>query len=177
MAYTTLPTQSAGQTASAAGWANLVKADIESMMHLHARKSSDESVASSTTLQDDNDLALTVAASEVWEFRLHIIYTAAAAADIKFAWTFPTGGVMAASGVGLSSTDVFSHYPYYFTTSPTSALTYGGADATIRDFSVEGTFTNSTTPGTLQLQWAQQASSGTASVVKANSTLWVCKLA
>ena len=178
MAYTTLPTQSAGQTASAAGWANLVKANEESMMHLIVRKPSDEPVTSSTVLQNDDHLLLPVAANEIWHFRFVIVYDGATAGDIKIAFTFPTGGDLRLSSVLIGTADTFTFGLWSSTTSPSPAYSSSAQGTGIyMTLPLEGVFVNGANAGNLQLQWAQNASSGTATTVKANSTLWGMKLA
>ena len=48
---------------------------------------------------------------------------------------------------------------------------HGGAGATLMHLLIDGVVINSTNAGNVTLQWAQNATSGTATVVKANSFL------
>jgi hypothetical protein len=181
MAYTTLPTQSAGQTASAAGWANVVKANFDAMgPHLINRKTADQSVTSSTTLVDATTMTLPVGASEVWQFEFDVIYSAGNTGDIKFAFTFPAAGRIDATVVWVDdggSTVLPRNWSG--TTTPTSSVNLSGfGGAGTRPFlPIQGIFTNSVTAGNLQLQFAQVVSDATSAVVYANSTVWGVKLA
>lgn len=126
------------------------------------RKTADESVTSSTTLQDDDHLLLAIDASATWIFRFMIFYQAGAAEDIKFAITVPSGATIIAGVMNDGNNDVFT--------------TSGGEDAVAGDGGNEtvilsGTVVNSTTAGDLQFQFAQNNSGGTASIVRANSYL------
>jgi hypothetical protein len=58
---------------------------------LAAVKTVDQSVTSSTTLVNDNVLAVPVAASSTYEFRLFCWFQAAAGGDFKFQFAGPAG--------------------------------------------------------------------------------------
>jgi hypothetical protein len=177
MAYTTLPTQSAGQTASAAGWANVVKANFDSMgPHLLAHKTVDESLTSNTTLQDDDALVQTgVGANAVWRLHWALMWDAGTAGDIKIGFTFPSGRIdFGAVGVDETGTPTFRRWNT--STSPAAALGLYGPAGVI-NYDIFGVFANGATPGDLHLQWAQVATSGTATIMKAHSTLWGVQLA
>jgi len=165
---------------------------IETMMDTHVRdqfkatwheikkKASTQSVTSSTTLVDCTDMAITVAASEVWAFQFRVIHDGASAGDLKTAFTFPASGDLQAMGIGMNTTDATALVVgrYSTTTSPTASVTYGcNAANDWQMLSVEGVFINSTTPGTLQFQFAQVTSNATATRVKANSQVLGMKLA
>ena len=60
------------------------------------RKTADEIVYNSNTLQNDDHLLFAVAANEIWEFEVFIIGISAASTtpDIKVGWSVPTGASM-----------------------------------------------------------------------------------
>lgn len=122
-----------------------------------AYKSSDESVTSSTTLQTDNELALTLTGGGLYRFTCWL-YVTGTTAKLSFTfggsaqWSEPNGGtVVTASG-----------------TTVTAAA--GG-------WLIAGTITAASAGDTLQLEWAQNSSSGTATTVKAGSILTAVRLA
>lgn len=177
MAYIPLTTQVAGGTASAAGWANLVKGNFESMgPHLIARKIADESLSSNTTLQDDDVLAhIGVGANEVWQYDLYVAYQSAAV-DLKFSWSFPSGGVL------YSTVNFFSAGGGWGQT--TQLTVTDGATQVLATFpapprfgNIKALYINAGTAGDIHWRWAQNASSATATTVKAQSTWWGVKLA
>lgn len=143
--------------------------------HLIVRKTSDQSVTSSTVLVNDTALLMAVAANEVWRFEMMLFWAAAATADLKWTFTAPAGATYNASTV----------YPF----------AAGGGNASIQqviaaavDFDLEvqdaannltmfyGLIVNGGTAGNLQFQFAQNASSATPTTVKTHSTLWAVKL-
>ena len=146
---------------------------------LDAVKTATESVTSSTTLQNDDELLLAVLANTTYFVFGLLFYDGATAGDFKFAWTGPSGYS-------------FDYSAPVLATGTTSAIVDGGATNTLNMsafqetdiFSVGAAGAGNTiaititgvliiggTAGTLQLQWAQVASSATATRVFAPSCL------
>jgi hypothetical protein len=151
MALTTIPSAGAKLRAS------VLSSLITEVRPVHAYKSSSEIVSNSTTLQNDDHLFVSVAASVVYNFRLQLIYEAGTTADYKYALTFPAGALMA---FGTQSQDTAAAYFPSGQSTYTSgtALTAGGSGiGTIRSILITGTLEMSTTAGTLQYQWAQNS--------------------
>lgn len=148
----------------------------------YVTKGSDESVTSSTTLQNDDALAYTVAAAGTYAFEINLAVTSAAdaAGDVRIGFTFPTG-TMHFFGIGpdvsLASGNIGTgHFGTALSaTSGTTALAFG-ASTTAAAIRVYGQLI-ATATGTLQLQWAQQSSSGSATTVKAGSFMIVRQVA
>ena len=145
-------------------------------------KSADESVTSSTTLQNDNHLSASIGAtgSYVFDLWLYVTSAANAAGDFKFGFTFPTGTLhFSANGPdsALASGTVQSTQWQAITsaTSGTSALGYGASTST-NALEVHGVLIASAT-GTLQLLWAQLASTASATTVLAGSHMIVRQVA
>lgn len=146
-------------------------------------KSANESVTSSTTLQDDDDLTLAVEANTSYAGYGVLFYTGADAADIKLAFTQPASSTCHwfANGAGInaisSATAVGSQEHFAVqgsTASPTATSSYGVSNGTNTGLSIHLTLVTAGTAGNLRLQWAQLVSSGTATTVYAGSrlTLW-----
>jgi hypothetical protein len=179
MPWTAPKTWSAGEVVTAANM-NIHLRDnmLAGGPHLIARKTADETVASSTTLQPDNDLILPVGANEVWQCRFCLRWTASATGDIQINFTFPASGEIELSAAAKNTTAVDEAFDWRATTSPSETKNIGIANTSVVEFLViEGLCITAGTAGNLTLQWAQAASDATATIVKANSTLWGVKLA
>ncbi|WP_274029442.1 hypothetical protein [Streptomyces sp. MMBL 11-1] len=130
------------------------------------RKTADESVTSSTVLQNDNHLVLPVVANASYSLFLLCIFSGDTAGDIKFDWAVPAGTVLrwadqtGTSGLA-SDTDFYS--------AP------GGSTQVA--FQIWATVVTSSTAGSIQFRWAQNASSATATIVRTNSTLRLDRVA
>ncbi len=137
-------------------------------------KASDESVTSSTTLQNDDELLFAVGASETWVFTICMFITAATASDLKMDITVPSG----ASVSWMQARDLggTSGFPVF------NAHEAGGSGAVEFDAEAKrgtmifGTLANSTNAGNVQLRWAQNTSGGTATTVHARSWLSATQL-
>jgi hypothetical protein len=131
-------------------------------------KAADESVASMTTLQDDNELTLSVPAAGGYLFDLCALVTGPTAADINIAFSFPTGtctwapvGLLDQTAVGATSG----------VTQQTLQTSLG-----VTAYHVRG-YLNATASGTLLLKWTQAASNASNTTVKAGSHLTLTRIA
>lgn len=151
-------------------------ADYNSLRTFYALKSADESVTSSTALQNDDDLNADLTVG-IWLLEAHLFHTGAQAGDIQTAWT--TTGTITCLSRGLigpsgSATDITGAAANIRIQLASLTLTTGvrlGTDGTNNGYSVERLILDVDVAGTLQLQWAQFASSGTATTLKAGSHL------
>lgn len=148
------------------------------------RKTSDESVTSSTTLQDDNQLTLAVSANCTYAFRVWIMATDATDAngDIKFAFTFPTGAACHFSGKGphsLLASGAFGDGEYIARNTATSGSTVAtyGLTTSVIGIELTGLLIVSGTAGNLQLQWAQNSSDANATTVQSGSFMTLERVA
>ena len=126
-------------------------------------KSADESVSSSTTLQNDDELVWTAEAGSTWDVVLALRTT-------------DGGGGISFDFVGFDSGD-----PYSFAgPAATDGFTYAVvgtpySSASVGDFLVRGILTT-TTGGTVGLKWAQNSSNAAASTVQQNSWIYARRL-
>jgi len=135
-------------------------------------KSANKTVTSSTTLQNDNELLYAMDANTNYIFEMMLLITGATAGDMKFALTVPSGGDLRASGFGPFSGTTSLYGPISSSGGTISSVeTYGTTNPTM--VFVKGVVMNGSTAGDLQLQWAQNASSATATTVYAKSYLKV----
>lgn len=142
----------------------------------YARKSADETVTTSTTLQNDDELFVAVNANGIYEFRLFLDYNSSTTADIKIGWTLPSGATMTyvQNGLDASSTTNLGAQnlgPLTQASNPVFGGTGGDTVAIPLGMLVVGA-----NAGTMQLQWAQSTSSGS-TIVRAGSHLIVRQLA
>lgn len=139
------------------------------------RKSSDQTVTSSTTLVNDSQLKFAIGASETYIFQAWLYtYAADGTPDIKVTFTGPSG-----------STVFWSSSQVIFNSAAATTLTVVSAGGTTADLFVDanyraiqlyGTIVNSTTAGDVQLQWAQNTSSANGTSVKAGSSIFGIKV-
>ena len=165
---------------TAAIWnADIVANMNNSIMHLHARRTTTQSVVSSIALVSDDTLQLAVAANEVWQFQFHLRYDASTAGDIKISFSFPASGQVDAVSLAPSNASVaYQDAVWTITTSDATPISFAGAGTgSVRTNPIHGTYIGAGTAGTVILRWAQNGSDATATRMLPQSTLWVAKLA
>jgi hypothetical protein len=160
-----MPTFLAGHEPSAAEYAALLP--------IFARKTSDESLTSSTTLQNDDALFVSsMDAAGIYEVHLHALIKSNNATNggMKTTFTLPTGADFTNAIFDLNNA---SRSPASTGTINGIALTTTNGILTIDGLLVmDGTHT-----GTFQFQWAQNSSSANTSVVSSGSYLTLRRVA
>jgi hypothetical protein len=149
------------------GWGPLVNANWTLLADREEviRKTSAESVTSSTTLQNDNELVYTMEASHTWAFKLVVsVSHAAAAVGLKAGFTGPASSSW--SGLSYSHAAAATSFTDSVAVGDTASMPAAG-----RVVTYEGIVTCGVTAGNFQYQWAQSASNGTALIVATNSYL------
>jgi hypothetical protein len=151
---------------------------LTNMLPLFAYKTADESITSTTTLQDDNELSVAVEASAIYTVDAFLMWSGNETGDIKFGHTFPAG-TMHWGMVGPDDTDAgFSTagtrgngewFARQNQSSPTGTIQFAASTAILVGHMSGLLFTGSA--GTFTTQWAQNFSNGTATTVKAGSWL------
>jgi hypothetical protein len=141
-----------------------------------ARKSTQEDLASSTTLQNDDQLFVTVAASAVYRVTANLIYRAQTAGDIKIGWTAPGAAVFnyTAQGLDTTATGYTNDQAAAFVLAATPI--FGGVGASDTPILIEGLLVTSS-GGTFQLQWAQGTSNAGSTSMMTGSFLDLRRLA
>lgn len=133
------------------------------------RKTADESVSSSTTLQNDDVLKIALAASDAVEFSaVMFVSSTSSTPDFKMTFTVPSGA------------SVRWHAEYFDGANYQGSSVITGSGTTI-PFQVAanvvgmvkltGIVVNGSNAGDLQLQWAQNTSNGTSVTVQQRSFL------
>lgn len=140
------------------------------------RKTADETVSGSTTLQDDDALVLSIGASETWIIDYTLFVDASTAGDIKFAPAVPASASWFLSCIGTDtgvSADAVSPGRFQGLIGSGVGAAGGMGVGSSSGFSVvrlKLLVVNSTNAGNVVLQWAQLSSSGS-TIVKAGSWL------
>lgn len=145
--------------------------DLNNFLPIMARATADTSKTSNTTLGNVTGLAVAVAASTEYALDGYLAYTGNSTGDIKFAWTIPTG-LTGHWGISSDDTTTPGDLKTSIATAYTTVITAGGGslNATVKGYML------TSNAGTLQLQFAQNTSDGTATVVKAGSWIRLTKL-
>jgi hypothetical protein len=152
-------------------------AGVAALLPTYVVKPSDQSVTSSTTLVNDNDLKHTVAADTTYHVRGIFHYTASTTGDIQFVWTGPSGASVTFVVTCVDSSTLDTATTSRIGSLPSSSLAVGGRGTSFPGVIYwEGTLVTSSSSGTLQLQWAQNTSDGTATTVEAGSLLILTKI-
>ncbi len=137
------------------------------------RKTADESVTSSTTLQDDDHLLFAIAASEEWIARGSLaVSNALGTTGFKFGVTCPAGATIMSSAEAVSNAAAQSLSAHVTASGAVLDVTTGsltGATTIMVNFTIW--CLNGATPGNVTVQFAQSTSSGTAVTVRKGSNL------
>lgn len=161
MAWSTLL---AGELPDASKWLTL----FTEVRPLYARKTADETVNNSATLQNDDHLFVTVTANVVYLLTGRLAFNGNATADVKIGWTFPSGLTMRYTGTGFSAAGTFINPALIQTDTPgfgAGALSGTTDDAVV----LNGLVIVGGTGGTLQMQWAQNTANASNTIMRANS--------
>jgi hypothetical protein len=132
-------------------------------------KGDDESLSSSTAMQNDDALVIPLTANSSWLVVCFFNYVATTGADFKYRFTAPSGitGYQQPTRLNLSG-----QFTGAFSSLWTDTVTADGQGAsTIMNVFAFGQITTGPAGGDLQLQWAQNTSNGNSTTVKAGSIL------
>lgn len=127
---------------------------------LFVRKPSNETVTSSTALQDDDHLQLTVEANTSFEVRMLLRYAAQLADDIKISFSGPAGATFDCAIMGLDTAATAFANDTNILLAISTAVGLGGLGGTNCGAYITGLLITSGTAGTFKLQWAQNNLSG-----------------
>jgi hypothetical protein len=138
------------------------------------RKTLDEAVVSSAVMQDDDQLSFAVGASETWIFDMFLsAWAGSATPDLKVGFAIPAGATIKWSLVGTNGNNGISQFVIDTASGTLPFQCFGGLPADMA--MIRGMVTTSGTPGTVQLQWAQNTANASATTVQAGSYLQASK--
>lgn len=129
------------------------------------RAQADTTVISTTTVVNAVGLVQAVEADSLYWWRLLLLYSTGTTPDLKVAWTVPTGSTGRWGLAGASA----------------GVAAYGAANTLFLDGAsalavLEGYLDTSSTAGNLQLQFAQNTSTASNSIVQTGSSLSLARL-
>lgn len=133
---------------------------------LMVRKTTDESVVSTTTMQDDNELALPVSAGQTINFDFLLFVTGNNTGGFMPQITAPAGATLLVADQGNRATGDSLMAQNFATGGTIGGLGMNGTTTVVRVF---GVVIAGSTAGVIQLRWAQAVSNATPTVVKAGS--------
>jgi hypothetical protein len=142
-------------------------------------KAATQSVTSSTTLVNDSDFAVTLTPGK-WrvELRAHTAGVSTGAGDIKMQWAFSgtnNNSTRIVLGPSAGMTDPTAATMQSTARSLSTSVVYGNIDSPVAGV-WEDLYLDVAATGVLQLQWAQNASSSTATTMSSNSLLFITQL-
>lgn len=142
--------------------------------NLFARKTTNESVSSATTgttLQNDDDLFLTVVANAVYRIEGVLKMASPSAADLKLAFTVPAGATFDWSLHGIIAAASATTDDFLAGLTAASTQSVGGFGAGTVIGKVDGLLVVGGTAGTIRLQWAQDTANAGGTSMLAGSFL------
>jgi hypothetical protein len=142
---------------------------------IFAYKTATETVVSSTTLQDDNDLTVSVAASSVYVLDAMLKYDSSTTSDLKISWVGPAGATLSWTATVLIEAAASQQDVQMLpgaALGASSVLGVASAGGTTYAF-IRGLLVVAGTAGTFKLQWAQQTSGGTNTNMLADSYIFL----
>jgi hypothetical protein len=140
---------------------------ITEVRGVYARKTANETVTNSNTLQNDDHLFVALAANAVYDWKLILHYNSGTTPDFKLGWSVPSGTTMVWGGM---IADTAGAVTSVANLSQTTVQAIGGTGAANYQF-FTGVVVTSTTAGTLQLQWAQNTTTLSDTILLAGSEL------
>ncbi|MFI9558881.1 hypothetical protein [Nonomuraea endophytica] len=144
----------------------------------HVIKAADESITSSTTLQNDDHLFLTVSANTDYWVEAMIRYDGPTGGDLKIGWSVPTGATLewTSNGLATAATSTADDLWRRRRTATTDEIVGAVGAGTDLLAMPEGLLRVGANAGTLRLRWAQGTSSATATRVFLRSLLMISRM-
>lgn len=172
-----LPAFGAGRVPTGTDYAQIMAA-ITQAYGIWAVKAADNTpVNNSTTLVNDAELFVPVAANTVYDVVAKVFYTTGATPDIKLGFTFPSGtmswaGVGAVDSLSAATTNATVADNAWTSAASGQTLSFGGGVGSALAV-LAGTLRVGPVAGNLQLQFAQATANASNTLTKADSSLRV----
>ncbi|GAA4221562.1 hypothetical protein FHR32_005137 [Streptosporangium album] len=150
----------------------------EGVETLFKRKTADESVVNSTTVQDDNDLTVTVGANRVYDVLLRLKLEGGSNGDFSYNWTLPSGASIDLAVTSMSTVVSGNEASIYNHSFPGGDRLLGmNTTPATASIVMQGLLIVGGTSGAVTFRWAQATSSTTTLFVKATSYMILRRLA
>ena len=127
-------------------------------------KTTNQTITSTTTLTNDDELYFNIGANETWIVRVTVFGLTAGNADFKFGMAAPTGSVCSYSGIDIETETTTGQVN---TCGTATELLNGTGVSDV--YELVGAVTSGSTSGTVTFQWAQVTSRNTDTTVYAGS--------
>jgi hypothetical protein len=160
----TLPTWNPLEDITATDLQAMVDA-ITELQPVFVRKTVDETVNNSITLQNDDVLALPMSANAVYRLHLRLVVNSGTTPDWRGQFSYPAGAT-ATMHFQVLETSPAAGLQGPFAETMLFQIGTTGSDQIIL---IDGLWVVSTTAGTLQLRWAQNTANASDTKVKAGS--------
>ena len=145
--------------------------ELNALGPLSAVRASTQSITSHTGYTNDDTLFLPLDADATYFVECNMYYTAATGGDFKYTFNIPSGATGFQSPTRQNLSGAFAGgFAVLWTDTSTTTAGQGQGGSTVMLVYASGILTTAS-GGTLQLQWAQNSSSGTATVMQVNSAL------
>lgn len=153
--------------------------DVSLVSMVVKRKTADESVTGSTTVQDDDHLLFAIGANEEWCATFNVIFESSvmSTCGFKTTLTFPAGSTQAIQAVFSPDPVGLGAGKYITTSGATLVNTVPGGGSTQVILTISVWALNGATPGNVTFQWAQSVSNGTALTARKGSFLTAQRIA
>lgn len=143
-----------------------------------AQKPNDTSRATNTTLTNDPDLSIAVDANKSYEVEVYGLYLATNTPNLKIAFTLPGSAtfngvshLFPVGGGGVSIGPLDAAIPI------TGALHIAGVSPFDGAFRISGILTTAGAAGSFTLQWAQDTSSASTTIMRGGSSMLLRRVA
>ena len=138
-----------------------------------AVKPADTNRNTTTTLADDPDLVIPVTSGATYDINSFIIYSGSPSGtgDLKYTFTVPAGSSGRYSPIRQNLAGQYTGWALNLWTDVDSANTNGTGAGQFVSLFVKGILITGGSAGNLTFRWAQNTSSGTNTIVRANSFL------
>jgi len=147
--------------------ARITAAILQGIAPLAVIKGADQTLFSSTTLQNDSALIATLAANAGYMFACYLDFEGASGANLKWGWTVPSGCTMRYVAVYANTSGTATVAGETQASTPAAQTTGAG---NLQGLLMLGTVLAGS-GGTLQLQWAQNTTNAVSNIVHAQSLL------
>lgn len=146
---------------------------LTSMMPTVVLKTVDESVASSTTLQDDDQLFASLPANSTWWMEGYIRTNGAntGTGDMKIDFSIPAGASLVYTSFATTTAAPAVQYEATANNSGTSRVIGTNGSTPDMGFAPQAYIVIGATAGLVTFRWAQNTSNATATIVRAGSVL------
>jgi hypothetical protein len=163
-----IPTWSVGQV--------LAAADVNSwFIPLVGIKSGDQTISSQTTLINDADMRVAVAANATYEFKVYLRYSSGTGQDWKSSFTVPASAFARFQRIGKDLSGNFGSINEQ--TDSGSVTSQGSGVGTMLNAQFYGVLVTSGSSGNFIFQWAQNTSGAFNTTLYANSYLIAQRIA